>query len=228
MTVWPQGADGLGRFHRPLWWPLTSQHHHSRRSAPSAPATRLADAPARRHPSPQAGRAARPSPTGSPPPAGCVINAVSRPFEAAQGSQCGRSRWARIAAVNDGYDPLKPSPASSSCSVEAHRCGSSASRSRQNSRNGSVSVGSRRTRTSGTRRPSRQARMVLRSWPRCRAIAEIVQPCSPTRALPHLPPRTAPGPPAALLVITDQRPSDRPAPGPGTTPGPPYDLGKLI
>src|SRR5664280_1772582 len=58
----------------------------------------------------------------------------------------------------------------------AHRCGSSASRSRAYSANGANTSGSDGTRWPGTCCPFRYSRTVRRLIPRCRAIADLVQP----------------------------------------------------
>lgn len=88
--------------------------------------------------------------------------ATSRPRETWQGSQCGRNWCARIAAVTDGQEPVNPS----STSVDAHKCGSSASRTRQYSTNGSISVGWVRRRWPGSRSPDSYADRFAEIWRR--------------------------------------------------------------
>ena len=80
--------------------------------------------------------------------------------------------------MNDGYDPSYPRSATSSNSVVAHRCGSSPNRILQYGPNRSNRSGPAGFRCPGTRFPFRYARTVLRSLPRCRAIADTDHPLS--------------------------------------------------
>jgi hypothetical protein len=81
--------------------------------------------------------------------------AVSLPPAGWQAWHTGRSPNRRTAAVNDWYDPSYPNGRNSSSNVEAHRCGSSPSRIRQYSTNGSIRSGTDLRRTPGWRTPSR-------------------------------------------------------------------------
>ena len=88
----------------------------------------------------------------------------------------GRSARSRTARVNNGYDPVKPSAATSSNNVVAHRCGSAAGRNRQYSTYSANRSGVERTRTPGVCSPDRYRRTVNRVTPKWRAIALTVQP----------------------------------------------------
>src|ERR1039457_7170178 len=97
---------------------------------------------------------------------------------AAHASHDGRSPRPRSARVNDGYDPSYPRPATSSNSVVAPRWGSAPNRIRQSPSNRSNRSGAAGLRRPGSRFPDRYARTVLRSLPRCRAIADTDHPLS--------------------------------------------------